>query len=169
MTPEPVNIWKEFNLYIFWDGKPRRKGYCIMENVSNQIAYLKGLMKGLEIDESTKEGKIFEAIIDALDEINDTIDDLYDYQDEIAEQVDMIDDDLAEVEEELIDGCCDGDCDCCDYDDDLFDDDIEYYEIECPNCHDVICIDEDCFEDDDEIVCPNCKEAIEINFDVEED
>ena len=98
MTPEPVNIWKEFNLYIFWDGKPRRKGYCIMENVSNQIAYLKGLMKGLEIDESTKEGKIFEAIIDALDEINDTIDDLYDYQDEIAEQVDMIDDDLAEVE-----------------------------------------------------------------------
>ena len=62
---------------------------------------------------------------------------------------------------------CDEDCDCCDDCD--FDDDIEYQEIECPNCHDVICIDEDCFEDDDEIVCPNCNEVIEINFDVEED
>ncbi len=137
-----------------------------MENISNQISYLKGLVEGLDIDASSKEGKVFEAIIDALDEINDTINDLYDYQDEIAEQVDMIDDDLAEIEEELID-CCDEDCDCCDDCD--FDDDIEYYEIECPNCHDVICIDEDCFEDDDEIVCPNCSEPIEINFEVEQD
>lgn len=135
-----------------------------MENISNQISYLRGLVEGLDIDTTSKEGKVFEAILDALDEINDTIDDLYDYQDEIAEQVDMIDDDLAEIEEEFID-CCDEDCDCCDDCD--FDDDIEYYEIECPNCHDVICIDEDCFEDDDEIVCPNCNEPIEINFDVE--
>ena len=137
-----------------------------MENISNQISYLRGLVEGLDIDTTSKEGKVFEAILDALDEINDTIDDLYDYQDEIAEQVDMIDDDLAEIEEEFID-CCDEDCDCCDDCD--FDDDIEYYEIECPNCHDVICIDEDCFEDDDEIVCPNCNEVIEINFDAEED
>ena len=76
-----------------------------MENISNSISYLKGLMEGLDIDTSSKEGKIFEAIMDVLDEINDTIDDLYDYQDELAEQVDMIDDDLAEIEEELID-CC---------------------------------------------------------------
>ena len=135
-----------------------------MENISNQISYLRGLVEGLDIDTTSKEGKVFEAILDALDEINDTIDDLYDYQDEIAVVVDMFDDELAEIEEEFID-CCDEDCDCCDDCD--FDDDIEYYEIECPNCHDVICIDEDCFEDDDEIVCPNCNEPIEINFDVE--
>ena len=110
-----------------------------MENVSNRISYLRGLMAGLKIDPETNEAKIFDALVDALDEINDTLDDLYDYQDEIAQTVDLIDDDLAEVEEELIGGC-DGDCDCCDED---CDGDVEYYELECPNCGDVICIDEE--------------------------
>ena len=40
-----------------------------MENISNSISYLKGLMEGLDIDTSSKEGKIFEAIMDVLDEI----------------------------------------------------------------------------------------------------
>ena len=135
-----------------------------MENVSNRISYLKGLMEGLNVDRNTNEGKIFDAIVVALDEINDTLDDLYDYQDEIAQQVDLIDDDLADVEEELI-GVCDGDCDNCDED---CDDDVEYYELECPNCGDVICIDEDCFEGDDEIICPNCKKPIEIDFNADD-
>ena len=69
-----------------------------MENVSNRISYLRGLMAGLKIDPETNEAKIFDALVDALDEINDTLDDLYDYQDEIAQTVDLIDDDLAEVE-----------------------------------------------------------------------
>ncbi len=136
-----------------------------MENVSNRISYLKGLMEGLKIDPETNEAKLFGALVDALDEINDTLDDLYDYQDEIAQTVDLIDDDLAEVEEELI-GCCDGDCDICDED---CDDDVEYYELECPNCGDVVCIDEDCFEGDDDIVCPNCGKTIEIDFGVDDD
>ena len=134
-----------------------------MENVSNRISNLKGLMEGLGIDKDTKEGKVFDAILETLDEINDTIDDLYDYQDEVAQQVDLIDDDLAEVEEELIGGCSD----CCGCDDDCDMDDMEYYELECPNCGDVICIDEDCFDGDDEIICPNCKESIEIDFDAD--
>ena len=34
-----------------------------MENISNQISYLKGLMEGLDIDKETKEGKVFNAIL----------------------------------------------------------------------------------------------------------
>ena len=124
-----------------------------MENVSKRISYLKGLMDGLGVDADSKESKIYNAILEVLDEINDTIDDLYDYQD-----------DLAEVEEELI-GCCEDDGDD-DYD--LDDDDLEYYELECPSCGDIICIDEDCFEGDDEIVCPNCNKPIEIDFSAED-
>lgn len=129
-----------------------------MENISNQISYLKGLMEGLEIDNNTKEGKVFAAILNVLEEIDYTMDDLYDYQDELAEQVDSIDEDLAAVEEELldIDECdCDCDCDC----------DDEYYEIECPNCKEIICVDEEVLCNGDDIVCPNCDESIELDFD----
>ena len=73
-----------------------------MENISKQIAYLRGLMDGLEYDESSKEGRIFDGILNVLDEIDASIDDLYDYQDEIAEQVDIIDEDLAAIEEAQI-------------------------------------------------------------------
>lgn len=127
-----------------------------MENISNQISYLKGLMEGLKFDEKSNEGKVFKAILNVLEEIDYSIDDMYDYQDELAEQVDMIDEDLAAVEEEFAD--CD-ECDCCDCDDD------EYYEVECPKCGEVICLDEDVLCSGDDIVCPNCNEPIELDFD----
>ena len=37
--------------------------------LSERTAYLKGLMEGMEIDTETKEGKLFAAIIDVLDEM----------------------------------------------------------------------------------------------------
>lgn len=126
-----------------------------MENISNQISYLKGLMEGLKFDENSNEGKIFKAILNVLEEIDYSMDDIYDYQDELAEQVDMIDDDLAAVEEEFAD--CDECCEC--------DDDDEYYELECPSCGEVICLDEDVLCNGDDIICPNCKEPIELDFD----
>ena len=126
-----------------------------MENISNQISYLKGLMEGLKFDENSNEGKIFKAILNVLEEIDYSMDDIYDYQDELAEQVDMIDDDLAAVEEEFAD--CDECCEC--------DDDGEYYELECPSCGEVICLDEDVLCNGDDIICPNCKEPIELDFD----
>lgn len=126
-----------------------------MENISNQISYLKGLMEGLKFDENSNEGKIFKAILNVLEEIDYSMDDIYDYQDELAEQVDMIDDDLAAVEEEFAD--CDDCCGC--------DDDDEYYEVECPSCGEVICLDEDVLCNGDDIICPNCKEPIELDFD----
>ena len=45
-------------------------------SVSEKVAYLKGLMEGLDIDTDKKEGKLFTAIIDALAEIADELDDL---------------------------------------------------------------------------------------------
>ena len=136
-----------------------------MENISKQISYLKGLMDGMEYDDSTKEGKIFNGILSILDEIDASIDDLYDYQDEIAEQVDFIDEDLAAIEEEFAEEC---DCDCCD-DDELCDDDFEYYELDCPSCGETICLDEDFFDTDEDIICPNCGESIDIELEGDEE
>lgn len=137
-----------------------------MENISKQIAYLKGLMDGLDYDDNSKEGRIFAGILNVLDEIDASIDDLYDYQDEIAEQVDIIDEDLAAIESEFAEEC---DCGCCCDDDDYDDmDDLEYYELECPTCGETICIDEDFFDGDDDLVCPKCGETIEIDIDDED-
>ena len=134
-----------------------------MENISKQIAYLRGLMDGLDYDDNSKEGRIFECILGVLDEIDASIDDLYDFQDELAEQVDIIDEDLAAIESEFAEEC-DGDCCSCDCDCDDMDDDLEYYELDCPNCGETICLDEDFFDGDDDIVCPACGEAIEIDL-----
>lgn len=126
-----------------------------MENISNKVSYVKGLIDGLKIDEASNEGKIFKAILEILDEVNECVDDLYDYQDEMSDRIDLIDDDLATVEDVLLeeDDECDGEC--CG----------EFYEMECPKCGETICIDEDALINDESIVCPNCDEEIELDFD----
>ena len=56
-------------------------------NISEKVAYLKGLMSGLAFDESTKEAKMFNAIIDALDDISMSLTDLEENQGELEELV----------------------------------------------------------------------------------
>ena len=63
-------------------------------SVSEKVAYLRGLMEGLDIDDDSKEGKLFAAIVDALDEMASEISDL-------EEDIEDIDDDLDELEERI--------------------------------------------------------------------
>ncbi len=136
-------------------------------DITEKIAYLKGLMEGMEIDKDSKEGKIYAAIMDVLTDMALTIEDMADYVDELSEQVDEIDEDLADVEEYLDDECdccdCDDDCDCsdCDCDDDW---DGEFYEVTCPACGETFEVDEETLLDGG-IACPECNEPLE--FDIE--
>ena len=125
-----------------------------MMTVTEKVAYLKGLAEGMKMDDSTNEGKLLLAIIDTLDDIALTVSDMEDSMTELAAQVDEIDDDLGAVEEDLY--CDDDDCDC-------DDDDEALYEVECPKCGDIICLDEDML-DEGEVVCPNCGEKLEFDF-----
>ena len=131
-------------------------------DLTEKIAYLKGMLEGMEIDKDSKEGKIYSAIMDILTDMALTIEDMADYVDELSEQVDEIDEDLADVEEFLDDECdCDDDdcdCDCCDCDDD------DYYEAICPKCGEVIYLDEDLLACDD-ILCPECGEKLICELD----
>mgnify|MGYP007119922242 CR=1 FL=1 len=43
-------------------------------NLTEKIAYIKGLAEGLELDTTTKEGKVLNAIIDLLEDMVDEID-----------------------------------------------------------------------------------------------
>lgn len=124
-----------------------------MSSLSERVAYLRGLSDGLDVDQSTKEGKLFSAIIGVLEEMAEEIDILDENQQELDEYVDAIDEDLARVEDDVYE------------DEDEYDED-GYMEVECPNCHETVYLDEDMFDDeDDEIICPNCNEPIHLECD----
>ena len=59
-----------------------------------KVAYLKGLMDGLELDENAKETRLFKAIIDTL---ADLASDLADAEDDIIDMGEQIDDIVDEI------------------------------------------------------------------------
>lgn len=124
-----------------------------MSYLTEKMAYIGGLAEGLDIDETTKEGKLLMAIVEAIADIADEIDEIEEMQDDIAAQLDEVDEDLDAIESIIYD------------DEDDFDEDDEFG-IECPNCGDMIYLDAETLENcGDKIVCPGCNEEIEIEFD----
>jgi hypothetical protein len=130
-----------------------------------KVAYLKGLAEGLELDDTTKEGKLLKAIVDVLGDIVDEAADLEDYVAEMAEQVDAVDEDLSTLEDvvyEEFDEDCDCDCDCCgDWDE-------EFYDVTCPSCEEEFEVDEETLLDGG-VDCPNCGEHLEFDLDEEDE
>ena len=116
-----------------------------MSYFTEKAAYLKGLAEGLDVDASTKERKLLNAIIDVISDMADEVEVLGEQQD-----------DMLDIINDLADDDCD--CDCCDCDD------LDYFEIQCEKCGNTICLDEELLDSDDEIVCPVCGEVIELEF-----
>ena len=125
-------------------------------NISEKAAYLKGLMEGMKLDESTNEGKLFKAIADLLEDISLSVLDLEDGQSYLEEYIDEIDADLGEVERDIYE--CDDDCDCCDCCDDddcdCCDCGCDCFATVCPTCGEEVYFDAD--TEDDVIICPSC-------------
>ncbi len=135
--------------------------------LTEKMSYLQGLLDGLEIDNSTKEGKALLQMSDVMSELVAYVEDLQSQVDELTELCDILDQDLGQVEEDIYDEDCDlEDCDECleDEDDYDFDEDEELYEITCPSCGDTILIDEGMIEEGS-INCPNCNELLEFDCD----
>lgn len=126
--------------------------------ISERISYIKGLAEGLALDTATKEGKILSAIIELLDDMVDEIDAIDEACAEIGEQLDAVDEDLALIEDEFY---ADDEED--DEDEDEYYDDDDVYEVECPNCHDIIYLDEAMLEEE-EMICPGCGTRLEFEF-----
>ena len=141
-------------------------------SVVEKVAYLKGLADGLGLDAETKEGKLFSAIIDTLEEMAEEIEELNDNALDIGDELDAISEDLAEVEEIVFgDDECDDDCDCgcCDDDDDFeFDDEDFEVSVVCPACNNELVVDGSVLELG-QIDCPNCGETLEFEFDDDEE
>ena len=124
-----------------------------MEEIKEQVAYLKGLAEGLNVGEGA-EGKLIVKMLDVLDNIADALEDLDDEIEDLEEYVEAIDADLSDLEELLDEDECDCGCAC--------EDEPEYFEVECPSCGETVSFTSDMFdcEDDVEILCPNCDAVV---------
>lgn len=74
-----------------------------MDFLYEKISYLRGLADGLDVKADTKEGKLFNALLEVVEEIADGMSDIVEEQEEMNEYLDLLDEDLTTVEEELFD------------------------------------------------------------------
>jgi len=95
-----------------------------MDFLYEKISYLKGLADGLDVKSDTKEGKLFNAMLEVILEIADGMSDIVEEQEEMNEYLDLLDEDLTTVEEELFDDLEIDEDDEYDFDDEYYDDDF---------------------------------------------
>lgn len=89
-------------------------------NLRAKVAYLEGLAEGLDIDHSTKEGRLLTSIIDVLSDMAEAVADTVEAQEELAAYIEDVDSDLSALEDGFYD-----------LDDDDDDDEIT---LHCPDC-----------------------------------
>ena len=131
--------------------------------ITEKVAYLKGLAEGMELDTDKKVGKLLAAIIDTLDDIALELEDIKDEQSELADGLDAVSDDLEDVENVVFDEWDDEDEEDSEYYYDDLDEDEECYATTCPTCEETIYFDESVLEDG-EVLCPNCGERLEFDL-----
>ena len=127
--------------------------------ITEKVAYMKGLMEGMKIDTETNEGKILSAMVDILEDIGLELEDLWNAQGELEDGLDVVSDDLEDIEDIVYDEES--------FDDEYYEDDAEEdedcYATTCPTCEETIYFDESVLEDG-EVICPNCGEKLEFDM-----
>ena len=128
--------------------------------ISETVAYLKGLAEGLNRDTDSKEGKLIAAIIDVLDDMAEKFADIEDELCDVEDGLDAVSDDLSDVEETLYFALDDDE----DEDDEEEDDEEEdCFVTTCPECEEEVFFDETVLEDG-EVTCPNCGAKLEFDL-----
>ncbi len=141
------------------------------EDLKARVSYLRGFTEGLELGEESKEQKVLHRIIDLLEDMTDEIEQLSVDYEELFEYTEAIDDDLTEMEEDFYEDAEGVDDD---YDDYL--DEFEGgFSMECPNCREIVVVDDNLLDQDAsiEVTCPGCGEVVlvddeEWDMDIEE-
>ena len=129
-----------------------------MMNLTEKVAYLKGLIEGLKLDENDDMVKVVKAVVDVLDDMALTVADLDDEVELIGAQLDEVDDDLALLEDDFYE----------DWEEDYDDFEDNMFEVECPACGKTVYF-EDSALDDEYVVCPACGEKLEFDLEYESD
>lgn len=120
-----------------------------MEDLRQRVAYLKGLAEGLDMDDESKEGRLFGQIIDLLDSMTMVVENLESDYEELYDYVEAVDQDLTDMER--------------DFYEEPFEEgeELEGFTLECPDCGEIVFIDEEAVEDEElEVLCPNCHRVV---------
>ena len=136
--------------------------------LNKKAAYLQGLVDGLGIDDTTKEGKIIKAMSALLGEMAEVIESVdedlsraYDQINDLSDELEDLEADLYEEEDDEDDSDAEEETD---EDDDANDDDIAsepFYEVACPNCGETVYVSEDDL-DAGEANCAHCGVTFEV-------
>ena len=132
--------------------------------LSKRAAYLQGLVDGLGVDESTKEGKIIKAMSALLAEMAEALEGMDEDLSRAYDQINDLSDELEDLEADLYE---DEDDDA----DDANDDDIAsepFYEVACPNCGETVYVSEDDL-DAGEANCAHCGVTFEVALEGDEE
>ena len=143
--------------------------------LNKKAAYLQGLVDGLGIDETTKEGKIIKAMSALLGEMAEVIESVdedlsraYDQINDLSDELEDLEADLYEEEDDEDDSDAEEETD---EDDDANDDDIAsepFYEVACPNCGETVYVSEDDL-DAGEANCAHCGVTFEVALEGDEE
>lgn len=131
------------------------------EELKARVSYLRGLADGLELGEESKEQKVLQKMIDLLEGVTEELEQLRVDYEELFEYTEAIDDDLTELEDDFYE---DEDED--DYEYDFDDEDFEGgFSIECPNCREIVVVDDDLLDQESaiEVTCPGCGEVVLVD------
>ena len=139
--------------------------------LKEKAAYLKGLVEGLGIDESTKEGKVIKAMSEllcemaqAVDSIDEDVTQAYDQINDLSEELEDLEADLYEDDDADEEEDAESADDTEDEDDEDNNADVAsepYYEVACPACGETVYVSEDDLNAG-EAICPSCKVAFEV-------
>lgn len=129
-------------------------------NLSDKMSYLKGLVDGMELDLTTKEGKVLGQLLDMLQETVLYVTDLQDQVDELTELCESLDEDLGDVEDAVFGDEEDDEDEADEFEDD---EDEDMYEAVCPNCQNTIVL-SDSVLDEGTMRCPCCNELLEFDY-----
>ena len=147
--------------------------------MKEKAAYLKGLIEGLGIDETTKEGKVIKAMSELLGELAEAVDGIDADMTRAYDQINDLSEELEDLEADLYEDDADEDAEEADETDDSEDDEEDdddnadvagepYYEVACPACGKTVYVSEDDL-DAGEAICPSCKVAFEVALADEDD
>jgi RNase P subunit RPR2 len=138
-----------------------------MDDLRERIAYVQGLAEGLKFEEGKDEARIIKQMIDILADLIDKVEEIQAAQEDMEDYLESIDEDLYEDDEDEDDDAIEDEGD--DEEDDelsqIAEEGLNYVEVECKNCHDIICFEEEILHDEDtvEITCPNCNQVVFVN------
>jgi phage FluMu protein Com len=118
----------------------------MLRDMSEKVSYLQGLTEGLNITESSPQGKIISGMLNVMNEMADELNLMQQDFAEIKEYIESIDDDLFELEETVLD-------------------EEEFTQIKCRTCGEKLLIEKDILDDEDhiEVICPSCNEVVYVN------